>query len=144
MTQQHLRRRDVVTCFLEHEGRVLVLRRSGQVRTHQGRWAGVSGYLEAATPLEQAYRELREEVGLGPDDVELVAQGEPLDIPDPSNSTLWRVHPFRFLLRDPRKVRLDWEHTESRWVRPEEIATLETVPRLDETWQRVAARSRSE
>lgn len=143
MTSPALRRRDVVTCFLEHEGLVLVLRRSGQVRTHQGRWAGVSGYLEAATPLEQAYQELQEEVGLGPDDVELVAQGEPLDIPDPPNDTLWRVHPFRFLLRDPSRVRLDWEHTESRWVPPEEIAVLETVPQLEATWRRVAAKSRS-
>ena len=38
--------RRVVTCFLMHQGKLLVLRRSAKVRTYQGKWAGVSGYIE--------------------------------------------------------------------------------------------------
>ncbi|ELK44964.1 translation initiation factor aIF-2B subunit alpha, partial [Haloferax sp. BAB-2207] len=36
----------VVTVFLRHDGRVLLTRRSDAVGTYQGRWAGVSGYVE--------------------------------------------------------------------------------------------------
>jgi len=131
---------EVVTCFLVHRGpegdRVLLLRRSGRVSTYQGRWAGVSGYLEAADPLEQAYTELAEEVGLGRDQVRLVADCGVLDLYDPDLGRRWRVHLFMFEVQDPALVRIDWEHTEARWVRPEEVAHYETVPGLAEGLRR--------
>jgi 8-oxo-dGTP diphosphatase len=131
----------VVTCFLLRRGEggdeVLLLRRSERVGTYRGRWAGVSGYLEAQSPLEQAYREIEEEVGLARDGVRLLAEGEPLTVLDESVDTRWTVHPFLFELDRPERVRLDWEHTESRWVRPQEVPALETVPGLAEALARV-------
>jgi len=61
----------VVTCFLESDGEILILRRSGQVGTYQGRWAGVSGYIET-TADEQALVEIKEEAGLSPEDLKLI------------------------------------------------------------------------
>ncbi len=131
----------VVTCFLLRRGEggdeLLLLRRSERVGTYRGRWAGVSGYLEARTPLEQAYREIEEETGLGRGDLRLLAQGEPLVVPDESIDTRWTVHPFLFEVLRPDRIRLDWEHTESRWVKPEEVPTLETVPGLAKALARV-------
>lgn len=132
----------VVTCFLlrrsEGADEVLLLRRSGRVGTYRGRWAGVSGYVEeGATPLDQAYREMEEEVGLGRDAVRLLAEGEPLIVADESIDTRWTVHPFLFDLLRPEGLRLDWEHTEMRWLRPEEVAGTETVPALAEALSRV-------
>ena len=54
----------VVTSFIRHRGKILVLRRSEKVGTYKGKWAGVSGYLEDPTPLAQALREINEETGL--------------------------------------------------------------------------------
>jgi len=59
----------VVTCFLlrfdDGEPRLLLVRRSQRVGSYQGRWAGVSGFVEKdTTPDEQAYTEIREETGL--------------------------------------------------------------------------------
>ncbi len=131
---------EVVTCFLVHRqpdgDRVLLLRRSGRVSTYQGRWAAVSGYLEAADPLEQAYIELAEEAGLGRDRVRLLAACGALDLYDPDLGRRWRVHLFMFEVSDPALVRTDWEHTEVRWVRPEEVARYETVPGLAEGLRR--------
>lgn len=132
----------VVTCFLlrrsDDGDEVLLLRRSGQVGTYRGRWAGVSGYVEErVTPLEQAYREMGEEVGLGGEAVRLVAEGEPLMVADEGIDTRWTVHPFLFELLRPKGIRLDWEHTEMRWVRPEEVSGMETVPGLAEALSRV-------
>lgn len=130
----------VVTCFLIHRGpegdRVLLLRRSQQVGTYRGRWAGVSGYLEASDPLEQAYTELWEETGLGRDQVRLLAACGAFDVYDPDLDRQWRVHLFMFEVPDPALVRTDWEHTEARWVRPEEVASYETVPGLAEGLRR--------
>jgi len=126
--------RRVVTSFLEHEGRVLLLRRSFQVGTYRGRWAGVSGYLEDE-PLRQALREIEEETGLKPRQVRLIAQGEPLEVID--GEIRWIVHPFRFQVLDPKAIRLDWEHLEMQWIKPEELPDYPTVPKLKEALERV-------
>lgn len=123
----------VVTCFLRRGDRVLVLRRSEGVRTHQGLWAGVSGYVEPGeAPLETAYKELLEEVSATPERVRLVREGEVLVFEDAPTGTWWAVHPFLF---DDLgvEVRLDWEHTEHRWIRPGELGDLDAVPCLGRT-----------
>jgi 8-oxo-dGTP diphosphatase len=132
--------RHVVTCFLEHNGRIMILRRSGRVGTYRGKWAGVSGYIEAgSTPSQQAWTEVKEEAGLDREDVELVQEGRPLEAVDAELGRRWIVHPFRFRVLRPEKIKTDWEHTEAKWVVPEDIGWHETVPKLIEAWQRVAA-----
>lgn len=126
-----------MTCFLQHEGRVLVLKRSDAVRTHRGKWAGISGGVDADTPLKQAFQEILEETRMGADELRLIRQGKSLDVEDIENDVMWRVHPFLFSISNPSLVRLDWEHTESKWVDPSELDSLDTVPRLKETWERL-------
>ena len=128
---------DVVTVFLTHSDKVLVLKRSSKVGTYRGHWAGVSGYLESENPLKQAYTEMAEEVGLSKQDVTLVKAGNPLEIVDDAQNRAWRVHPFLFSVYEPDKIRLDWENIEMRWILPEEIDQLKTVPALKETLDRV-------
>ncbi len=131
--------RHVVTCFLEHGAEIALLRRSGRVGTYKGRWAGVSGYIEEGnTPYQQALEEIKEEAGLSEGDVELVKEGEPLEIVDEELGRKWVVHPFRFGVKTAEKISIDWEHTELRWIDPNDIGEYETVPNLLETWQRVA------
>ena len=128
---------DVVTVFLTHRSKILVLKRSREVDTYKGHWAGVSGYLEGEDPLKQAYTEMAEEVGLGKQDVILLKAGKPLEIVDDAQDRAWRVHPFLFSVHEPDTIRLDWENIEMRWILPEEIDQLKTVPALKETLERV-------
>ena len=127
----------VVTSFLLRDGpegpEILLVKRSQRVRTYQGAWAGISGYLEAGvTPLEQAYTELREELGLDSNAIRLVRSGSPLPVDDESEHLSWLVHPFLFILEDERALRLDWEAVDMHWVRPTDLGTYTTVPRLAE------------
>jgi translation initiation factor 2B subunit (eIF-2B alpha/beta/delta family)/8-oxo-dGTP pyrophosphatase MutT (NUDIX family) len=128
--------RHVVTCFLLHpaEQTVLLGRRGPNVSTYPGRWAAVSGSVEADTPLEQAYREIEEETGLGRAQVRLRAQGRAVRFPDWELAVLWVVHPFLFDCAAPDEVRRDWEHAEFRWQDPRGISELDTVPRLAEAY----------
>lgn len=128
---------NVVTVFLTHGSKILVLKRSREVGTYKGHWAGVSGYLESEDPLKQAYTEMAEEVGLSKQDVTLVKAGNPLEIVDDAQNRSWRVHPFLFSVHEPDKIRLDWENIAMRWILPEEIDQLKTVPALKETLARV-------
>jgi nicotinamide-nucleotide amidase len=126
-----LRVREVVTVFLESNQRILVLRRSDKVSTYQDRWAGVSGYIES-TPDEQALIEIREETGLSSRDVTQVWKGQSLEVVDEKLKTKWIVHPYLFKVKNPDNIKIDWEHRETRWIKPDEIDTLPTVPKLKE------------
>ena len=136
-----MRQENVVTCFLLRrsggDDEILLLRRSQQVGTYRGRWAGVSGYIEETDPLAQAYTEMEEEAGLTREDVQLLRTGEPLEVMDAEADRRWIVHPFLFEVREPSRIRADWEHVETRWIRPEEVFQYETVPQLAETLMRV-------
>ena len=131
--------RHVVTCLLEHDGRIMILRRSERVGTYQGKWAGVSGYIEPGIGFsEQAWTEIKEEAGLDRDDVQLVQEGQLLEVVDAGLGRRWIVHPFRFKVLRTEKIRTDWEHMEAKWIAPEDIGQHDTVPKLLEAWQRVA------
>ena len=136
--QTRLKRRDVVTAFLRHGDRILLVRRSASVGSYPGRWSGISGYLEDPTPLEQALREIREETGLRRG-VHLVRAADPLEVPDPRLDTCWVVHPFLVDIDEPEQIRLDWENAELRWTAPGEIAELPTVPALAEAFDKVSS-----
>lgn len=126
----------MVTCFLESNGEILLLRRSEQVGSYQGRWAGVSGYMEK-TPDEQALIEIEEETSLRREDLKLMKKGEPLAVEDDNLGVRWVVHPYLFHIKDRGKVKIDWEHKEARWIEPKDIGNYETVPNLKETLDRV-------
>ena len=125
-----LQRQEVVTAFLRSAGKILLVQRSAKTGTYPRRWAGISGYLEDPTPLQQALREIHEETGLEETTVHLVRAGKPLKVPAPELATCWIVHPFLFDIEGPDQIRLDWENTALRWVLPEQLAAYSTVPGL--------------
>jgi 8-oxo-dGTP diphosphatase len=131
-----LQEKKVVTCFLESEGEILILRRSGEVGSYRGSWAGVSGYIES-TADEQALTEIEEETGLGRGEVEMLKRGEPLVVEDEGLGIRWVVHPYLFRIKDRDKISLDWEHKEAMWIKPEDIAKYQTVPKLKEALSQV-------
>ena len=134
----------VVTSFLQADQQILLLRRSAKVGTHQGRWAAVSGYLEGSEdPLQRAKTEIQEELGLGPEQITLIRAGETVHAFDEQTATVWTVYPFLFETRS-RRIQLDWENTEYKWIEPNELRAYETVPKLKEVFDRVHCNLQSE
>lgn len=113
----------VVTAFLKHKDKILLLKRSDECSTYPGKWSGVSGYLDDVDPLEQAYTEIKEETGLS---CNLLSKGKLFFVRD--DDIIYSIYPFLFEVEG--KVRLNWENTEYRWVTPEEIKSMDTVPGL--------------
>ena len=134
MGQRSVNRHQVVTCVLQHGDPVLLLPRSQKVRTHQGKWAGVSGSI--SRPLARwtrPYRRYGRRRAWRTDGFRLVHRGRPLDVGETERGVQWLVHPFLFSIKDPSLVRLNWEQTESRWIDPGEMEQFEVVPMLKET-----------
>jgi 8-oxo-dGTP diphosphatase len=132
------RRIHVVTVFLTRNREILLLKRSGKVGSFRGCWAGVSGYLDADDPLEQAWVELGEELGIGSGEAALAVSGRPFDVPDADQGRIWVVHPFRFALLGFPEITLDWEHVARRWCAPKRMLEMTTVPGLWDAWRRVS------
>ena len=81
--------------------------------------------------------EIYEEAGLGIEDILLLQAGEPLVIDDEELGTRWVVHPFLFHVTTPEKVKIDWEHKESKWIEPADLVNYDTVPGLNLTLESV-------
>ncbi len=125
--------REAVTTIVRNRGQILILKRSNRVGSCRGRWAGVSGHVE---PDDSAYSrraltEVEEETGMK---ARIVKEGPVLDIRDTcgEKSRVWRIHTFLADVSDSdrEEMKIDWEHTEYRWVSPEELENYSTVPRL--------------
>ncbi|RMF31531.1 MAG: NUDIX domain-containing protein, partial [Candidatus Nitrosothermus koennekii] len=95
-----MREAKIATAFLEHNGSILILKRSKNVKTMRGKWAGISGYIENESPLDAAIREIKEETGIDKDKLRLLAKGDTIDVIDYENNTIWKVHPFLFYTYD--------------------------------------------
>jgi nicotinamide-nucleotide amidase len=132
-TNSEFQLKPIVTCFIESENKILIVRRSGRVGTYQGQWAGISGYIENNKPEEQALLEIKQETGLDSKDVKLINSGQTLEVLDEKLKIKWVVHPFLFYVRNQDKLKLNAENVESRWVTPEELDNFNTVPKLKET-----------
>jgi uncharacterized protein len=118
--------RPVVTAILRNRGRIRIVKRSDRVGTFRGVWSGISGFVEGdEPPLQRARREVREETGVT--GIRLVARGPVLRTRH--DDTVFAVRPFLFD-SPTRRVVLDWENVEARWIRPEQVRDVPTVPRL--------------
>jgi 8-oxo-dGTP pyrophosphatase MutT (NUDIX family) len=125
----------VVTCIIEHQGKILLFKRSKLVGTYRGLWGGVAGYVEELeAPYDTAVKEIRQETGIEADALELVRKGDPLEFSDTYDGRRydWIIYPFLFHIKEKELVRIDWEHEEYQWVYPSEIKKLDTVPGLDD------------
>ena len=134
-----LERREVVTNFLRFKDKILILKRSSKVGTYQGRWAGVSGYIEEGDedPENRARIEIFEETGLFEKNIKLVKKGKKLEIVDQAKKILWIVYPFLWDISTDQ-INIDWEHKELNWISSiDELDKFETVPNLKETLKRV-------
>ncbi len=130
---------NVVTCLLLQNDKLLILKRSNKVRTYKGLWGGVAGYVEEyEKPYEAALKETREETGLDQTQVVFIKQGDSVTITDidEGNTYEWIIHPFIFKIKTKTTIRIDWEHTEYRWIQPKDIQTYKTVPHFREIVQK--------
>jgi nicotinamide-nucleotide amidase len=134
--------KQIVTCFIQSENKILIVRRSGRVGNYQAQWAGISGYVEKNTPEEQAFVEIKEETGLDCKDVKLINSSQPLEVLDEKLKIKWIVHPYLFYVRHQDKLKLNAEHIESRWITAEEMDNFNTVPKLKESLELVLNRKK--
>lgn len=129
----------VITVFVRFKSEMLILKRGEKVGTYRGKWNVVAGYLDELKPIrEKVLEELREEVGISEKEILSIHFGRPFKVIDKSIDKTWFTHPVLVELKEKPRIRLDWEHTEYRWIKPEEIKNFDTVPNLVKGFERVS------
>ena len=121
----------IVTSFIKDNDKLLILKRSDQVKSMKGLWAGISGIIENdEEPLERAKIEIFEEVGITEDKITLVKTTEEMRVNSPQyKNHEWEIFPFLFVSKNPT-VKLNWENSDFKWIDVDELENYETVPSL--------------
>jgi 8-oxo-dGTP pyrophosphatase MutT (NUDIX family) len=119
-----------VACVIRHRGRILLLKRAPTVLTNPNLWSTVTGRVEHGQSLEAtAFREIREETGLEKRSLTLIRRGMGFRI-QIRRRVVTLVQPFLFDSKT-RMVRLNWEHTESKWIKPLDLRRFRLIPKFD-------------
>jgi len=126
-----MRSTKIVTSFIRDNDKLLILKRSNQVKSMKGLWAGISGIIENdEEPLKRAKIEIFEEVGITEDKITLIKTTEEMRINSPQyKNHEWEIFPFLFESKNPT-VKLNWENSDFKWINIEELENYETVPSL--------------
>ena len=124
---------DIVTSFLLNQEKILILRRSKNVKTMKNMWSGISGIIENdEEPLTRAKIEIFEEVGIKENEIKLLKIGNEIDIISPQyKNHQWHVFPFLFETKIT-EIKLNWENSDFKWIEIMELEKFNTVPNLDQ------------
>ena len=133
-----MRKTKIVTSFLINTEKILILKRSEKVKSMKNLWAGISGIIEDnEKPIKRAKIEILEEVGIEESDIILMKEGEIILIESPQYvNHQWEVYPFLFSCSN-KEIKLNWENSDSRWIRINELNNFTTVPSLDRVLARL-------
>ena len=126
-----MRSTKIVTSFIKDNNKLLILKRSNKVKTMKDLWSGISGIIENdELPLKRAKIEIFEEAGITENEINLIKAAEEIRINSPQyKNHEWEIFPFLFEATNPT-INLNWENSDFRWIRAEELEDYKTVPSL--------------
>ena len=127
-----MRETRIVTSFLNHNNKILILKRSNQVSSMNGLWAGISGIIEnSELPIELAKQEIFEEVGINSEDIILIKSNNAITVQSSNyKNQQWVIYPF-FFKTTKNKITLNCENSEFRWIDIKQLGEFNTVPNLE-------------
>ncbi len=124
----------VLICFIKYKNKILLLKRSEKVSTYKNIWSTVAGFIDEEKPLkEKILEELKEELGILEKDIQKIKFAKPYEYNDKTIKKIWLRYPILVQLKQKPKIKLDFEHTEYKWLNPKEITKYKTAPNLQKT-----------
>jgi isopentenyldiphosphate isomerase len=119
----------VITAFVKFEDKILLLKRSSGLKNYPLKWNAVTGFMDELKPVEEkVLDELEEELGIGKSSIVSMRIGKPYEVKDFDTGKTWIVNPAIVDLRRIPEIKLNFEHTDFKWIRKEELSYFNTVP----------------
>jgi 8-oxo-dGTP pyrophosphatase MutT (NUDIX family) len=121
---------EVVSCYLEHDGEILILHRHDH-KPEGNTWGLPAGKIDKdENEFDAVTREIFEETGLEIDPGELEYL-EKLYVVYPTYQFIF--HMFKLPLEERPRIKIsDSEHKEYKWAKPEDVLKLDLIPDFDE------------
>src|SRR3989344_8330151 len=120
----------VINCVVKHGDKILIVKRSSNMKFYPGQWNCIGGFLDDDKNLEEKVKEeMLEELEIEGKDIISMRLGEIFDFDDPRLGKTWIIHPALVEVKTD-KIVLDWEGEDYRWVKPDELAGFEITPSL--------------
>ena len=133
----NIRYAPVVNCVLFHEGKILLVKRSGDLKFYPNVWNGISGFLDDEKGFDEKVKEeIAEEVGVTEENIISIRRGEIFHQDEPRYGKTWIVHPVLVEVKTSA-VTLDWEAQRYYWLSANEAKALDLLPGFDEVLRRV-------
>lgn len=128
----------VINVFIKYKDRILLLKRSNKVLAYKGKWNSLGGFLDELKPVkEKILEELKEELKINKNLIKFIKTVKPYRLFDNSIKRTWLIFPALVELKQKPKIKLDWEHTEFKWVYPKDIKKYDIVLKLDVSLNKV-------
>ena len=139
----------VVSVIVKYQDEILLLKRSNKVGNYKGKWNVVAGYLDDETPIkEKVLGEVKEETGIDKNHISKIKMFKPITIKDKLLNKIFIAYVALIELKSRKRsklrcaspgearlwkpeIKLDWEHTEFKWVKPADITKFDVIPGLD-------------
>jgi len=121
----------VLSIFVKQGKDILLLKRSSKVGNYKEKWSTVNGYLDEIKPIEEkVFEELEEEIGITKSMISSIDIKELFKFKDENLDKVWLIYPVIVELKEKTKIKLDFEHTDFKWVRKEDIRNFDTIPNV--------------
>ena len=134
----------VLACFVRFKNDILILKRSDKVSAYKGKWNCIGGYLDEIKPVrKKVLEELREELGILQEDIKNIKIAKPVEIQDDNIDKTWISFIVLVELTRKPEIKLDWEHTDFKWIKPDEIKNYDIVYKLDESLKKALSLDKS-
>jgi isopentenyldiphosphate isomerase len=128
----------VVNIFVKFKDKFLILKRSDRVQNYQGKWNSISGFLDEIKEVrEKVLEEIEEESGISKKIVSKMYIADLHELKDKRIGKTWIIIPVLVELDRNPDIRLDWEHSDYKWVKKEELKNFDIVYNLDKVLKRV-------
>ena len=115
-----------INVIIENEGHILILKRSNKVAISKEKWAVIGGhYDELKTIKEKVLEEIFEETRISEGSIKSMELKKEYEFFDNTISRKWIIFPVLVRLFKKPEIRLDWEHTEYKWIFPDELDSFD-------------------
>jgi ADP-ribose pyrophosphatase YjhB (NUDIX family) len=124
--------------MVQYGNEILLLKRSQEVGNYRGKWNVIAGFIDEEKPIEQkALEEIADETGITRSDIERVTTYAPFDYHDSATGKTWVIYAAKVELNRKPDIQLDWEHSECKWIKPNELRQYDFIVGLDETIEKM-------
>tara|TARA_Y100000310_G_scaffold341262_1_gene439867 strand:+ start:1399 stop:1899 length:501 start_codon:yes stop_codon:yes gene_type:complete len=127
-----------VNAVVKYKENVLLLKRSDKVYVAKNKWCIVAGHYDGLVSiLDECLKELGEETGISKESVLKASSAEPFDFFEQEINRTFCVYPVLLELKEQLNPKLNWEHTEARWVDKKELKNYEIPPSTKIVFERL-------